>query len=151
MPAVARVAPVSPYRCSPSSRKPEGLPPEARVKKARKARGLPPEARIKNTADFKGMLKRARRIHSRHILVLMALGKTEQSRRLGLIVSRRAVGNAVHRNRVKRRLREAFRTNRGLFAPSMDVILIAKRGAENLSSLQLAAELSAALGKGRTC
>jgi ribonuclease P protein component len=41
-------------------------------------------------------------------LVVFALGSRRDHPRLGLAVSRR-VGNAVTRNRIKRRLREAFR------------------------------------------
>lgn len=42
--------------------------------------------------------------------------------RLGLSVPRR-VGNAVGRNRVKRRLREAFRLNRAQWAAGYDVVV----------------------------
>lgn len=42
------------------------------------------------------------------------------------------VGNAVERNRVKRVVREVFRTNRALFPPAHDVVFIAKKGAPSL-------------------
>jgi ribonuclease P protein component len=47
------------------------------------------------------------------------------STRLGLTVSRK-VGSAVRRNRIKRLLREAFRTDRALFPERADVVVIAK-------------------------
>lgn len=47
-------------------------------------------------------------------------------RRLGVIASRR-VGNAVQRNRAKRRLREVFRLNQDRLPGSCDVVLVARR------------------------
>ncbi len=45
--------------------------------------------------------------------------------RLGLSVSRR-VGNAVHRNRIKRRLREAFRLIQPTMPAGYDLVIIVK-------------------------
>ncbi|MDR1279633.1 MAG: ribonuclease P protein component [Opitutaceae bacterium] len=47
--------------------------------------------------------------------------------RLGVVASRAAVGNAVARNRAKRRLREAFRRHQELVPPGQDVLLVARR------------------------
>jgi ribonuclease P protein component len=44
--------------------------------------------------------------------------------RIGLTVSRK-VGNAVVRNRVRRRLREIVRTHRELLAPGCDHVVVA--------------------------
>ena len=46
--------------------------------------------------------------------------------RLGLTVPR-AVGPAVQRNRIKRRLREAFRLHRAEIAPQWDIVLNPRR------------------------
>lgn len=48
------------------------------------------------------------------------------SLRLGVVASR-VVGNAVQRNRAKRRLREVWRLNRHRFRGDLDVILVARR------------------------
>lgn len=46
--------------------------------------------------------------------------------RLGLTVPR-AVGGAVDRNRIRRRLREAFRLHRAELAPQWDIVLNPRR------------------------
>lgn len=48
--------------------------------------------------------------------------------RLGLTVPR-ALGGAVVRNRIKRRLREAFRLNRAALDPKWDIVVNPRRAA----------------------
>ena len=45
--------------------------------------------------------------------------------RIGVVASKR-IGNAVERNRAKRRLREVFRLNRHDFQNNVDVVLVAR-------------------------
>ncbi|HEY4299357.1 MAG TPA: ribonuclease P protein component, partial [Candidatus Didemnitutus sp.] len=47
--------------------------------------------------------------------------------RVGVVASRVAVGDAVARNRAKRRLREIFRQHQGLVPPGLDLVLTARR------------------------
>jgi ribonuclease P protein component len=56
--------------------------------------------------------------------------------RLGVTVSRR-VGNAVVRNRIKRAVREWFRWNRGRLEERADLVVIARQGAEELSTREI--------------
>ncbi|MGE3164185.1 MAG: ribonuclease P protein component [Planctomycetota bacterium] len=60
--------------------------------------------------------------------------------RLGLAVSRR-VGNAVVRNRVKRRLRELFRRHRAALPGSVDLVVIPQPGAGELPFDQFRAQV----------
>jgi ribonuclease P protein component len=66
-----------------------------------------------------------------------------QHRRLGITVSRR-VGNAVHRNRVKRLVREVFRRERALFPEGCDVVVVARSGADALDYAAARAEIAEA-------
>lgn len=66
--------------------------------------------------------------------------------RLGVTVSRR-IGNAIVRNRIKRRVRESFRIAlRELLPPGASIVVIARAGADRLRSDAIRTELSAAAG-----
>jgi ribonuclease P protein component len=60
--------------------------------------------------------------------------------RLGLTVPR-AVGKAVVRNRIKRRLREVFRLHRSKLAPKWDIVLNPRRAALEAEFTALEREL----------
>jgi ribonuclease P protein component len=59
--------------------------------------------------------------------------------RLGLVVTKK-VGNAVARNRIKRVCRDCFRTWGDLLPPGIDLIVIAKEGADSLGASEVRAE-----------
>ncbi len=69
---------------------------------------------------------------------------TSASSRIGLVVSRR-VGKAHDRNRVKRRVREFFRTRRLALSAKLEVVVVAKPGAAALDHRGTNQELSVAL------
>ena len=66
------------------------------------------------------------------------------SSRLGITVSRK-VGNAITRSRVKRGIREWFRTSACRFSASRDVVVIARSGAGELDARQVRRELDGLL------
>ncbi len=68
---------------------------------------LPAEARLRRPADFRAVMRGGVRV-GRPTLVLHALRTQSPPSRAGFVVSK-AVGNAVTRNRVKRRLRHLAR------------------------------------------
>ncbi len=61
--------------------------------------------------------------------------------RLGTVVSKKVSKRAHDRNRVKRLLREYFRTRRAEVAPPLDLVVVAKRGAPALGLAAVAEEL----------
>ena len=77
--------------------------------------------RLGRSRDFTRVYAQGTRVASRTFLMFLA-ENTLGHHRLGLAIPRR-VGNAVLRNRVKRRLREAFRLSRHRIAGSLDLVL----------------------------
>ncbi len=69
-----------------------------------------------------------------NLLVVRVLPNGLDHSRFGFMVSKR-LGNAVTRNKVKRRLREVVR--QASLSPGWDVIFIARRGAEKAKYPQL--------------
>lgn len=62
---------------------------------------------------------------------LLAVPNLEDIPRVGLIVAKKNVRNAVDRNRIKRLARESFRLNQHQI-PAYDIVLLARRGSSQL-------------------
>jgi len=96
-------------------------------------RNLPRPARLLKHADFERVYKQGRRHFSTSMTVFyLARPETEGAAglRIGFTVGR-ALGGAVQRNRMKRRLREAVRLIRPATAPSADVVINPKKSLLN--------------------
>lgn len=76
--------------------------------------------------------------------VIVSAPSTVGRVRIGVTVSSR-VGNAVVRNRVKRLVRETFRTRCATVQGARDVVVIARPGAQKLNYGEVAGELERAL------
>jgi ribonuclease P protein component len=81
--------------------------------------------RLRTPADFARTRERAPRAWPHPLLVLYVLPNELGRIRLGITVSSR-VGNAVVRNRVRRRLKEAVQARLNHLAPGLDLLLIAR-------------------------
>lgn len=91
-------------------------------------RGLPRGRRLLRPADFARVYGRRASAASGPLVLYAAPreGGADEPR-VGLSVSRR-IGNAVVRNRWKRRLREAFRAVRAALPPGNDYVLVVRSG-----------------------
>jgi ribonuclease P protein component len=109
--------------------------------------------RLKRRTDFRAIAQDGARAPAR-AFVLQALRRDETGKetrqnagkiRIGFTVSRQ-VGNAVERNRVRRRLREVVRLKpETAFAPGYDYVLIGRRNALTCPFGDIARELDGAL------
>jgi ribonuclease P protein component len=95
---------------------------------------FPRAARLNQAREFQYVRETGRSWSGRFlvlgVLVQQASGAPvgSQASRVGFITSRR-VGNAVERNRVRRRLREIIRANRPLLREGRWIVLVARRAA----------------------
>jgi len=100
--------------------------------------------RLKQRRDFKLVSGRGVRA-ARPGLVLQALGGTQAPLRVGFTATKK-LGNAVVRNRCKRRLREAARLLLGQDAPvGYDLVLVAREGTVKRPFRTLLGDLRGAL------
>ena len=84
--------------------------------------------RLSRSRDFDAVYRHGRAVSTRHLtLYVFARPEDGEEPRLGLVVSRQ-VGGAAERNRLKRRLREAFARVAESVLPGRDYVLIARPG-----------------------
>jgi len=93
--------------------------------------GLPanhfrPHHRLRKPSEFRNVFNNGRKIIT-PTLILHALAPNQEASRLGMAVSRK-VGKAVTRNRVRRRIREAFRLQHDHLPGSFDLVVYPRRG-----------------------
>jgi ribonuclease P protein component len=98
--------------------------------------------RLHRSAEFLRLQRNGVRFQSPHFVLYAGSLDNEPTRsRLGVTVSRR-IGNAVVRNRVKRRVRESFRKAlRAQLPAGTSLVVIARGGAGALESAAIADEL----------
>lgn len=120
----------------------------ARLGPARAAQSFNAADRLHRSAEFIRLQRKGVRFQSPHFVLYAGKLEFEPARsRLGVTVSRR-IGNAVVRNRVRRRVRESFRLElRKMIPAGISIVVIARAGADQLKSSSIVAELSAAVGK----
>ncbi len=109
--------------------------------------GFPRSVRITRPADYKRVFEQGRKVVGVHFICYAVRGEEGEGCRLGFAVSRKT-GNAVARNRTKRRLREYFRLHRPLFAPDMLVVVVARPGCAELTAGECAQELESLFRRG---
>ena len=104
---------------------------------------FPKRARLKRRSEFLNVSRAGKKTFAPHFIIIGKINDQGESR-LGITVSAK-VGKAVIRNRIKRQLREFFRRHRREIRLHQDIIIIARRGAEKLSSQELTREIREAL------
>lgn len=101
------------------------------------------ENRILKSADFRATIKGGRRVNSAHLVLYLKRVQGQPSARFGFVVSK-AIGGAVQRNLVKRRLRELSRAHLALAVAGSDYVVRALPGIEDLDWNRLSSEFNEA-------
>ncbi len=86
---------------------------------------FPRAARLLRRQDYDRVYQKGRRNFGAH-LTLFSLPRDSGGARVGLTVGR-ALGGAVQRNRIKRRVREAVRLHYASLPPGLDVVINPKK------------------------
>ena len=102
------------------------------------------QSRIRKSREFRVVQKYGQKWKSTDFLFIFLGSKRQQSQpRVGLIASKK-VGNAVVRNMVKRRLREACRKKILTIESATDIVIVAFSSASTLSQKSVEQQVSKA-------
>lgn len=104
--------------------------------------GFPKDSRLLTSSDFKAVFENAKyKISCRHFLMLAIDNEVERGR-LGMVIAKKNVSKAIHRNRIKRQIRDSFR-NTAQNLSGLDIVVLARKNASELDSKVLLSNLNA--------
>jgi ribonuclease P protein component len=102
---------------------------------------FPKSERLAKRPQFEEVMAKGRRTRVSSICTLFMMVNGLGRKRLGIIASKK-IGNAVIRNRAKRKIREAFRRIKDRIDPGMDIVVISGKDLVPLSVCTLEEKLS---------
>ena len=86
---------------------------------------------LKKNRDFQNVYSKGRSYANR-MLVMYVLDNHTENNRLGISVSKK-VGNSVIRHHITRLIREAYRLQEDMFNSGLDIVVIARNTAKDIS------------------
>ena len=112
---------------------------------------LRPGQRLRRNADFRAVREQGRRLDCGAFLLTWRVRPPAENKpavpRVGVVASRAAVGDAVERNRAKRRLREVYRKHQTLVPAALDLVLTARAAVLRLEFSEVEQKFTAACRK----
>lgn len=106
--------------------------------------GFDKTRRLLKKSEYDHVFAEAKKIVNTEFIILYRDNLVGHAR-LGLALSKKMIAKSHDRNRVKRILREAFRTDKRL--PSVDMVLLARPGVAKVPNSIISAKLSNAWNK----
>jgi len=103
--------------------------------------------KLSKTSEFKKIFSEGRRIESKNLIIFI-LKNDYNFNRPGIII-KKEIGKAVVRNKIKRRLREAFRLINKKLSPGYDIIVLAKNNIRKSNYFEICYDLESLLYKGK--
>ena len=94
---------------------------------------------LKKNSDFKYVYQNGKSFANR-FLVMYVLENNDEKNRLGISASKK-VGNSVVRHRFTRLVRESYRLHENIFNSGLDIVVIARNSASNLSYFEIESAL----------
>lgn len=101
---------------------------------------IPSAYRLRSRKSFDVIYRRGKSVANEH-LVLLTLPSRNSTPKVGFVVGKK-VGKAVCRNKVKRRLREIFRSLIGRVAGHTSYVVVARSGAAHVDYAGLESDLT---------
>jgi ribonuclease P protein component len=101
---------------------------------------FPRSARLLRHSDFERVYQRGKRHFSSRMTIFYLRREQGEGLRIGFTVGR-ALGGAVDRNRIRRRMREAVRLRRPVEFAAVDVVINPKRSVLKVAFDELVAEV----------
>ena len=86
---------------------------------------------LKKTKDFQNVYRRGKSYANRYLVMYVLPNQTERNR-LGISVSKK-VGNSVIRHHLTRLIRESYRLHEDMFHSGLDMVVIARTTAHDIS------------------
>lgn len=101
-----------------------------------------PEYRLKSRKDFLQVQSEGAKERSYNFLLCALPNTSSKFPRLGVTVTTKVNKRANQRNRVKRQVREFFRTRKIYFTSNLDIVVIALNGACELTNPEIRKQLN---------
>ncbi|MCI5874026.1 MAG: ribonuclease P protein component [Roseburia sp.] len=86
---------------------------------------------LKKNKDFQNVYRRGKSYANRYLVMYVLPNQTETNR-LGISVSKK-VGNSVIRHHLTRLIRESYRLHEDMFNSGLDIVVIARQTAKDIS------------------
>jgi len=103
--------------------------------------------KLSKTSEFKKVFSEGRRTEGKNLIIFI-LKNDYDFNRLGIIV-KKETGKAVLRNKIKRRLKEAFRQINKKLPPGYDIIVLAKNNIRESNYFEICYNLENLFYKGK--